>query len=66
MAFDVLDNDGSGIVDMTDIMMAYDASSHPDFLAKKRTKEDILREFMDGFDGGNKDGMILHAYEQGA
>ena len=59
MAFDVLDKDGSGVIELNDIAAAYEVSLHPDFVAGKRTKDAILREFMDGFDvGGVKDGKV--------
>ena len=59
MAFDVLDKDGSGIVDINDISAAYNVDLHPDYIAGKRTKEDILLEFLDNFDvGGDKDGLV--------
>lgn len=59
MAYDVLDRDGSGQVDIADIAMAYDVSKHPEFISGKRSKDDILREFLDGFDvGGTKDGLV--------
>ena len=59
MAYKVLDKDGSGVVDINDIALAYDVSLHPDFIAGKRSKDDILREFLDGFDvGGEKDGVV--------
>ena len=59
MAFDVLDKDGSGVIDLTDMAMAYDVTAHPDFKAGKRSKEDILKEFLEGFDvGGERDGLV--------
>jgi len=59
MAFGVLDKDGSGQIDLEDIAVAYDVSMHPEFVTGKRTKEDILREFLDAFDvGGEKDGIV--------
>jgi Ca2+-binding EF-hand superfamily protein len=62
MAFDVLDKDGSGQIDLQDIAAAYDVSMHPEYISGKRTKEDILREFLDGFDvGGVKDGVVTRA-----
>ena len=58
MAYNVMDVDGSGTVDMTDMALAYDVSFHPDFIAKKKTKDQILREFLDVFDDGEKDGVV--------
>jgi len=58
MAFKVLDKSGDGIVDVQDLVGRYDASKHPDVLNGTKTKLEVLREFMDVFDGGEKDGII--------
>ena len=48
-----------GEITLADIIDVYDVTHHPDYKAKKRTKEDILREMLDGFDvGGVKDGIV--------
>ena len=52
MAFDVIDRDGSGTLDITDIMDVYDVTKHPDFLTRKKTKEKILSEFLDHLTAG--------------
>jgi Ca2+-binding EF-hand superfamily protein len=43
MAFAVLDRDGSGQVELSDIAATYDVTLHPDFISGKRTKDQILR-----------------------
>lgn len=53
-AYDVLDVDGNGIVDLDDFSQAYNVSYHPDFISKKKTKEQILRELLDVFDVGGQ------------
>ena len=58
LAFDVIDKDKSGILDIDDITEAYDTSKHPDVLAGKKTKGAVLREFLDTFDQGDKDGKV--------
>ena len=58
MAFKVLDKSGDGIVEVQDLVGRYDASQHPDVLSGKKTKMEVIREFMDVFDGGEKDGII--------
>jgi Ca2+-binding EF-hand superfamily protein len=59
MAFDVLDRDGSGHIDLADIALAYDVSQHPDYKAGKKTKDAVLMEFLSGFDvGGTNDGTV--------
>ena len=49
-AFTKLDKDGSGIVDIDDIKDVYNASRHPDVLAGKKTKDQILVEFLETFE----------------
>ena len=58
LAFDVMDKDKSGMLDLDDITEAYDASTNPDVIAGKKTKAQVLREFLDTFDGGEKDGKV--------
>ena len=55
-AYQVLDKDKNGSVDLNDIMGVYDASKHPDVIAGKKKPGEILKEFLDTFDGGDKDG----------
>jgi Ca2+-binding EF-hand superfamily protein len=61
LAFDVMDRDKNGFIELDDIMKIYDASKHPDVLAGKRTKAEVLREFLDTFDAGEKDGKVTPA-----
>jgi Ca2+-binding EF-hand superfamily protein len=59
LAFNVLDQDGSGEIDMADMVKAYNVTCHPDYKSGKKTKEQILRELIDVFDvGGEKDGRV--------
>lgn len=59
MAFNVLDKDGSGVIDMDDIVAVYDASKHPEVIARKKTVDQVLREFIDQMDVGcDKDGIV--------
>jgi Ca2+-binding EF-hand superfamily protein len=65
-AFKVIDKDGSGILDVSDIKSVYNAKKHPDVLSGKQTEEDILLEFLDTFEaafstksgGKNRDGKV--------
>ena len=59
-AFQMLDKDGSGKVTVSDIAGIYDVSMNAEFLEGRKTKEEILAEFLNGFDGarGNNDGII--------
>jgi len=58
MAFDILDADKSGFVEIDDIQDKYDAKKNPDVIAGKKTEAEVLREFLDTFDTGDKDGKV--------
>jgi hypothetical protein len=45
-AFNKFDKDGSKVINVHDLKDSYDVSKHPDFLSKKKTKEQILKEFL--------------------
>ena len=49
-AFNKLDKDKSGAVDINDIKDVYNAKRHPDVIAGKKTEEDILLEFLETFE----------------
>lgn len=55
--FRALDNagDGSGFLTIEDIAPYYNAADHPDVKEEKKTEEEVLKEFLDGFEGGNGD-----------
>ena len=57
-AFAMLDKNGSGVITVSDIAGIYDVSQNPEFLEGRKTKDEILAEFLNNFDGprGNNDG----------
>jgi len=59
-AFASLDRDQSGVITVSDIQNIYDVSQNPDFLESRLSKEQILENFLNQFDGarGNNDGQI--------
>mmetsp|Transcript_27035 Transcript_27035/g.23864 ORF Transcript_27035/g.23864 Transcript_27035/m.23864 type:complete len:303 (+) Transcript_27035:15-923(+) len=59
-AFLILDKDGSGQVTVGDVNHLYDPSHHKDFIDGTKSKEEVIAEFLDSFDGakGNNDGVI--------
>ena len=59
-AFALLDRDGSGEATVSDIEHLYDVRCHPKFIDGSLTKDEVLQEFLNSFDGlrGNNDGKI--------
>jgi Ca2+-binding EF-hand superfamily protein len=49
-AFDKLDADRSGQLDITDVRQFYNARNHPDVRAGKKTEDEVLEEFLDTFE----------------
>eukprot|EP00831_Metopus_contortus_P032379 TRINITY_DN2616_c0_g1_i3.p2 TRINITY_DN2616_c0_g1~~TRINITY_DN2616_c0_g1_i3.p2 ORF type:complete len:250 (+),score=45.74 TRINITY_DN2616_c0_g1_i3:434-1183(+) len=58
--FSMMDRDNSGKITVSDIEKIYVVTKHPDFIEKRKSKEEILGEFLSNFEGakGNKDGII--------
>lgn len=60
-AFNKLDRDGSGIIDINDIKGVYSATSHPDVRSGRKTEDEVLGEFIETFEthhnisGGTRD-----------
>lgn len=59
-SFYMMDKDGSGQITAKDICNIYDVSMNPAFLEGRKTKDEILGEFLNQFDGvhGNNDGCV--------
>jgi len=59
-AFAMMDKDGSGKISVADITGIYDVSRNPDFIEKRLTRDQILANFLNQFDGarGNNDGKV--------
>jgi Ca2+-binding EF-hand superfamily protein len=49
-AFEKLDKDGSGVVDINDIKGVYNATKHPDVKSGKKTEDEVLMEFLETFE----------------
>jgi calcyphosin len=49
-AFQKLDKDGSGIVDIDDIKDVYNTSRHPDVLSGRKTSDQVLVDFLETFE----------------
>ena len=59
-AFAMLDKSGDGQITISDIVGIYDVSMNPEFLEGRKTREEILADFLNNFDGakGNNDGKV--------
>lgn len=59
-AFAMMDKDGCGTITTSDIVHIYDVSKNPDFIERRLTKDQILTNFLNQFDGqrGNNDGKV--------
>lgn len=57
-AFKLVDSTGDGIVTIEDLQDKYDVSQHPEVIARTKTKEEALREFLTQWDTGEKDGQV--------
>ena len=57
-AFQMLDKDNQGGITLSDIAGIYDVSMNPEFLEGRKTRDEILMDFLNNFDGakGNNDG----------
>jgi len=60
-AFAIMDADKSGIIEVNDLEGRYNAKMHPEVIAGKKTEAAVLREFLDTFDCGEKDGKVSPA-----
>lgn len=49
-AFDKLDGNGNGVIEIDDIKSFYNAKMHPDVKAGKKTQDEVLAEFLDTFE----------------
>ena len=57
-AFKKLDVTGDGVVNLEDVKQLYDVSFHPDFRSGKKTRDQILLDFMGQWDTIKKDGTV--------
>lgn len=54
-AYNIMDKDKSGTLDINDIRQTYNAKQHPDVKAGKKTEDEILSEFLDTFEDHHAD-----------
>jgi Ca2+-binding EF-hand superfamily protein len=64
-AFNLLDRDGNGVLDINDLKRIYKTYAHPDVKAGIRTESEVLGEFLSVFDTIHDDGSVgLAEFEQ--
>jgi Ca2+-binding EF-hand superfamily protein len=49
-AFEKIDRNGNGIIEMDDIKGVYNGKMHPDVKSGKKTEDEVLAEFLDTFE----------------
>jgi len=50
MAFNIVDADRTGIIELKELSSKYNTSKHPEVLAGKKSHTDVMREFMGMWD----------------
>jgi len=64
-AFRMMDKSGNGVIEASDVAHLYNAKKHPDVRTGEKSEEDVLVEFLKGFEGKKeskmKDGCITRA-----
>jgi hypothetical protein len=60
LAFDVMDEDGSGEITIADIKRKYNVKMHPDFISGSKSEDELLAEYLSKFEGegGARDGRV--------
>jgi Ca2+-binding EF-hand superfamily protein len=58
-AFAIMDRDGTGEISIKDICGIYDVSLNPEFLESRKSKDEILNDFLSNFEGARGDGNGL-------
>jgi len=53
-AFAMLDKSGDGTISVSDIAGIYDVSMNPEFLEGRKSREDILTDFLSNFEGNSR------------
>lgn len=57
-AFAILDTSGDGVVTVEDLESKYDVKKHPKFQSGEMTRNQVLKEFMDTFQPGDRDDKV--------
>ena len=62
MAFDVIDDNKNGTIELKEIGARYDVSKHPDVLAGKITEEQALQVFLRNWDKDGDDQVTMEEF----
>ncbi len=57
-AFQTLDRTGDGIVNADDLKRYYSVEKHPKYVSGEWTKRQVLQEFLNNFQLGEKDDVV--------
>mmetsp|Transcript_22962 Transcript_22962/g.35427 ORF Transcript_22962/g.35427 Transcript_22962/m.35427 type:complete len:125 (+) Transcript_22962:2537-2911(+) len=49
-AFNKIDVNGNGMIEVDDVRQAFNATSHPDVIKGKRGEQEVLQEFLETFE----------------
>jgi Ca2+-binding EF-hand superfamily protein len=49
-AFDILDKDGNGVLELSDLKGVYSATKHPLVISGEKTEKQVLLEFLETFE----------------
>lgn len=58
LAYNKLDKDKNGIVDINDLLDTYNVEFHPQFKSGEKSKKEIIEDFMKQWDTVDKDGKV--------
>ena len=57
-AFVKMDATGDGVITIEDLKHNYDVSHHPKYKTGEMTKDQVLHEFLNNFQSGDKDDTV--------
>jgi len=57
-AFKIMDKTGDGVITVDDLTTVYDVSKHKKFVSGQWTKQQVLQEFLNNFQAGDKDEKV--------
>ena len=58
VAFNKMDKTGDGVITVADLMNTYDVSRHPKYISGEKTKEQIIKKYLDVFQRNDTDDEV--------